>query len=120
MRRMTGHHVKRLFSVVIILILFDLVTGCQPSEWRTPIDRSVLTDDPCAAPCWQGITPGETTTSEAWDVLIDLAFIRHDHYPHQGKAGEEDAEWIYWRTLAADDPTDLSSLYVRNDIVALA
>lgn len=32
-------------------------------------DDSLLTGEPCAAPCWRGITPGETAWEEAISIL---------------------------------------------------
>ena len=33
------------------------------------VDDSLLTGDPCAAPCWQGITPGETSLADALEIV---------------------------------------------------
>lgn len=33
-------------------------------------DRSILTDSPCAAPCWQGITPGSSMTVDAIKQIL--------------------------------------------------
>lgn len=62
---------KRLCAVIvgmaIILVLaYNLVSYL--TRW---VDRSILTDSPCAAPCWQGITPGASISKE--DVLQVLA-----------------------------------------------
>ena len=35
-------------------------------------DDSLLTGEPCAAPCWQGITPGETALADALDIVQAL------------------------------------------------
>jgi hypothetical protein len=34
-------------------------------------DVSLITSDPCAAPCWRGITPGETEWEDALIILED-------------------------------------------------
>ncbi len=34
-------------------------------------DRSLVTGDPCEAPCWRGITPGETTWRDALTIVED-------------------------------------------------
>lgn len=36
-------------------------------------DNSVIMGDPCGSPCWQNITPGETTLSEARTIVEQLA-----------------------------------------------
>jgi hypothetical protein len=38
-------------------------------------DRSLVTGEPCAAPCWRGITPGETSWSDALTLLEDDATL---------------------------------------------
>ncbi|HEY1014373.1 MAG TPA: NHL repeat-containing protein, partial [Herpetosiphonaceae bacterium] len=38
------------------------------AEWRE-LGRRWLRQDPCAAPCWEGVTPGETTVGEALETL---------------------------------------------------
>ncbi|MXX50579.1 MAG: thioredoxin domain-containing protein, partial [Chloroflexi bacterium] len=35
-------------------------------------DNSLLTGEPCAAPCWQGIKPGETSLAEALEIVEQL------------------------------------------------
>lgn len=35
----------------------------------TPTDDSLLTRQPCALPCWQGLTPGQSRLEEVLDVL---------------------------------------------------
>jgi len=32
-------------------------------------DTSLLSGEPCEAPCWNGITPGETSYTDAWLLL---------------------------------------------------
>lgn len=34
-------------------------------------DESLISQDPCAAPCWRGIVPGETTWRDALTVIED-------------------------------------------------
>jgi protein-disulfide isomerase len=36
-------------------------------------DNSVITGEPCGSPCWQNITPGETTISDAHTIVEQLA-----------------------------------------------
>jgi hypothetical protein len=57
-------------------ILLVLLAACSPppnlrdaTMWQ---DDSLLTGEPCAAPCWQGITPGETSWTEARIFIEDL------------------------------------------------
>jgi hypothetical protein len=58
-------------------ILLVLLAACSPPpNLRDPNywhDDSLITNDPCAAPCWQNITPGETTWSEARSIISNLS-----------------------------------------------
>jgi hypothetical protein len=63
----------RLLILASLLVLF--VSACAPAiELRNPgylQDTSLITGDPCAAPCWRGITPGETEWADALVRLQD-------------------------------------------------
>lgn len=58
----------------ILAALLVLISLCVLSLQERTADRSILTDDPCAAPCWQGIVPGKTTIDEALAILDTLGF----------------------------------------------
>lgn len=66
--------VKRLLLLALVLTVLSLLTSCQSELEEKAPDRSILIDDPCAAPCWQGITPGQTTIDEAFDILTELGY----------------------------------------------
>ena len=38
-------------------------------------DDSIITNDPCTAPCWQNITPGETSLADARTTIEQLANV---------------------------------------------
>lgn len=102
---------QSLATNLVLLALF-LVVGCAPI-WRKPaVDRSILTDDPCAAPCWHGIVPGMTTLAEAEDILRDLDFVDNDQVwrPSEGLA------WHSRNCVA--DPGIPSRLRVHDNTVA--
>jgi hypothetical protein len=57
-----------------LLALVFFVACAPPPELRDPNllqDNSLLTDEPCAAPCWRGITPGETEWNDALTIIED-------------------------------------------------
>jgi hypothetical protein len=85
------HHTRfsRKWGVVSFLLI--LLEGCAWNIQEKSVDRSILTDSPCAAPCWQGITPGETTTEAAFDILTELGYE-----PHLGK----DGNYVSWHSPA--------------------
>lgn len=63
-------------KVGLLTALLAFITGCQVTL-EQPSDRSILTDEPCPAPCWQGIVPGETTIDEAVAILDALGMDYH-------------------------------------------
>lgn len=78
---------KRAFWLLIPLVL--LVAGCLPQPTlRSELfldDLSLVSGEPCGAPCWNGITAGETTWQEAIDLIEnDEAFTGLDSNAEQG------------------------------------
>lgn len=66
---------KLRFLVPGLLVLVVLVAACAPPPVlrndKMLNDTSLITNEPCAAPCWNGITPGETLWSEALTIVED-------------------------------------------------
>lgn len=62
---------------------------------RTLVDRSLLTDVPCAAPCWQGIVPGTTTSSQALEILEDSPYVKQSSIRAGSRNGSGRATWYY-------------------------
>jgi len=57
-----------------LLAYFWLVSCTQPP----PPDTSYLEGKPCAAPCWQGITPGVTDAKTALKIISDPTLVEQD------------------------------------------
>lgn len=79
-----GIHRAVRITMVSSLALMALSALCLVSCRKAPVDRSLLTDSPCAAPCWHGITPGITSRSQAIAVLRDSPYIRQDSLRERG------------------------------------
>ncbi len=61
-----------------VLLLFLLTSCATPPELRNPAylsDTSLVDGNPCAAPCFRGITPGETDWQDALTILEDDASL---------------------------------------------
>lgn len=62
---------------ILLLLLFVVVVAAAcaaPPELRNPqflIDDSLVDNEPCSAPCWNGITPGVTDWGDALTILED-------------------------------------------------
>ncbi len=82
-------------------ILLVLLAACSPppnlrdtNMWQ---DESLITGEPCAAPCWQGITPGETLWRDARPIVEDLPGVKDLQIQEQeGQIG------AIWRTNGSD------------------
>jgi len=74
---------KRIAAIYILLCI--LFTGCTPAPPKTETDltkldpdlydQSWFTGDPCIAPCWYGLKPGETSKENAKMVVSGLPFV---------------------------------------------
>lgn len=73
-------------------LMLCALTACgNPSS---AIDYSLLTGQPCAAPCWNGLIPGTTTDQETLNFLQQLsAFESRTLKTHQDKFGRISYTW---------------------------
>jgi hypothetical protein len=60
---------KKLLLLVLLSITAVTLTGCTPppplKSDKYLKDKSLISSEPCGPPCWQGITVGQTTFSDA-------------------------------------------------------
>lgn len=62
----------RLPALIILLVVLIAACSTPPlRDGRYLADNSLLTDAPCATPCWLTIVPGETTMRDARIVIED-------------------------------------------------
>ena len=74
-RLTTGNKSKMLSRCYIFLIFLGLsiiLIACEPQNYP---DRIFVTGQGCAAPCWYGLVPDESTESEAMEKLKELPFV---------------------------------------------
>jgi hypothetical protein len=96
----------RLWKVVAVLVVLSLLAvggwlTVHLADWFSmpELDTSLLTDDPCVAPCWQNIIPGVTTEQEARSLLKGSPFVRKDSLDYaiaNWKSGGEGYDWFVW------------------------
>ena len=60
------------------------------------IDRSVLTDTPCALPCWQYIIPGVTSNTKAMELLTKNIYVEKGSIKSVGTNENGGCSWS-WR-----------------------
>lgn len=69
----------KLRVLLVLLVVMVAAAACAaPPELRNPSflkDSSLVDNEPCTAPCWRGITPGETTWRDALTILEDDATL---------------------------------------------
>jgi hypothetical protein len=100
--------------VCVGLLILGICAGCRE---QPPVDASLLTGEPCEPPCWQGLTPGESTENEV------VEFIRATKYVdprtiYRGKVyrgGEVVGVSIQWRSTAAVSRSVESNAFVIED-----
>ena len=68
---------KNRMVILGLLALVLLIAACVPAPQirndKLLRDTSLLSGEPCRAPCWRGITPGVTTWREAQNIIEDTA-----------------------------------------------
>lgn len=70
---------NRYLPLLGIALLALLLAGCAAPELRDNTllqDNSLITQEPCGAPCWRGITPGETVWRDALTLVEDDSALR--------------------------------------------
>ncbi len=92
---------KRILLPILLLVL---LSACIPSHDYTEADLPWVTrwlEDPaCAAPCWEGIIPGETRLAQVDDAAVDPA-NRLGFYPSEVPLDGE--AYSYWFNLDGVD-----------------
>lgn len=109
--------------LVVLLLLVTILSSCtsrrecQPPLPALPsrgnadkVDRSLITGDPCGAPCWQGIVPGESTTVENITSTLDNAPFVERTYTHQFDSN--DSADVYWISSLSDQSDSAGHIFV--------
>lgn len=60
---------------MLLLLLLSAVLAACSTGLDPQADKSFLTDQPCAAPCWQGLELGSSTKGAALSLLPTLPFV---------------------------------------------
>jgi hypothetical protein len=98
-------------AVVWLLALAAPLVGCRATPQATPgprgpVDRSLLTRDPCEPPCWQGLTPGVSTQEEVLEYIAESDYVG-DHYREPHAFGTT----IWWQSTLRGRGVDTSSFF---------
>jgi hypothetical protein len=113
-------YMKRLFPVTLFLVL--LVAACAPPpnlrDDTLLNDRSLVTSDPCAAPCFRGITPGETSWRDAIVLIEDDPDFTNIQEQTDEESGARQASWQQGENraccqMASQDGETVSLLFLQ-------
>lgn len=86
----------RLLIPGLILLVFFVAACSPPPVLRNDKllnDTSLVTNEPCAAPCWNGITPGETAWSEALTTIEDDSRMSDPQVQNAQEGSAVGAQW---------------------------
>jgi len=74
------HAMKHRLLLPVLFLLVLVVAACAPPpnllDDTLLQDESLITGEPCAPPCFRGITPGETRWNDALTIIEDDAEFR--------------------------------------------
>jgi hypothetical protein len=86
--------------LTVVALLACACTGCGEPP---PLDTSFLTGDPCEPPCWQGLTPGQSTEDEVLEFIRSSRLVdtRTFYRAKLSRGGEVVGASIQWRSTAA-------------------
>ena len=94
--------VERTLRAVLLYLGFLMLAICVGCGEPPPLDMSLLTGDPCVPPCWQGLTPGESTLQEVNEFVRTSGFVNPQTLFRSGvyRGGERVGLSIEWGSAA--------------------
>ncbi len=90
---------KMKFRLIVpgLFALLFLVSACVPPvnlrDDKLLKDDSLITDQPCAAPCWRGITPGKTSWNDALTIVQDSTDLDKPDIQNEDNGPGIEASW---------------------------
>lgn len=127
---MKNNDLKQAARAICLIGFVLLIAGCTSPNWQsttsTTEPRCVVNATMCKLPCWEGMTPGVTSLSEAVELLqaspvVEASTVTVDE---RGELVPGSEATIYWRTKGnppADDEwltiTEGNLAIMRNGIV---
>jgi hypothetical protein len=93
---------RRTTLLFLGLWMMTLCGGCGEPP---PLDMSLLTGEPCEPPCWQGLTPGESTEEDVAEFMratrfVDTCSVFRSSYTRLTRGGSEEVSGVVitWRS----------------------
>ena len=110
-----------LIRMVALPLFLAVLSSCNSPRTSSELptidvgsnyDDSLITVDPCAPPCWQGIVPYESTRQQAMSSLTELSFVDADTIESQPFSG---GEQIFWGSLSTSSDEHIGAIAVNTD-----
>jgi len=92
----------RLVASFVALVAAWVAAACVSCGEPSPLDTSLLTGEPCEPPCWQGLTPGESTEEDVAEFIRATRFVdtRTIYRGRLTRRGEVVGVSIQWSSTA--------------------
>lgn len=89
------HIYKRSVFWLLVLLFTFVVSSCND---ETLVDRSFITQEPCAAPCWYGLELEKSSEEDVYTVLENLPFVNYNSIKEWGTVwgDDENAKEIFY------------------------
>jgi hypothetical protein len=104
----------RLGSVSLLLLVALFMTGCFPI-WGG-LDAGLLSGSPCKAPCWQNLTPGQSTSADVARFIGNLS--KEDWPGREERTTASGCKWIRLADTTGPEVNALTDLYTRDGKLA--
>ena len=112
----------KIFPLILIVMFFAAACAPPPALRDDTLlhDDSLITGEPCAAPCFRGITPGETRLSNALTIIEDDS--EFTNIQTQGPEDDNPVVQVSWQQgeegqpccqLVAQDGETVSLMFLR-------
>lgn len=102
-----------LLIFVVSAAAITVVSSCQPNR-----DMSLLTDEPCAAPCWQGIVPGVSSVEDARRVLETCVYVSEGGYSEEQQGKQ--TKLLLWHSADCPECTINTMSFEDNVVVTIS
>lgn len=112
-----------LGRLVLLLVISFLFAACRLIESdKEPeiVDRSFLLNEPCEAPCWYNLIPGELPERDVTEVLAELPFVDQDSIVRRDSASMSNftgGTRIRYNCIGADKGYTCGYIYLVDGIV---
>lgn len=80
---MSPPNYKSIVFLALVLFFTFVLTSCTDEAL---VDRSFITQEPCASPCWYGLELEQSSKDDVYAVLKELSFVDNNNIREVGAA----------------------------------